>query len=180
MERLSDMVLPEIDNCFLLYLMGEASRNMRKQYDESDKWHKFAEEIHDTMGIFPGGMNDNYSCSEELGYGFSLINSNHPKSAVVYMIENYDGSRVKIGRTNNLFRRYTEISQTSGSDARIVFAMPTKTVGDSRDLEHMCHREFPGQRIQGEWFVAKDEGTNYIQLFIKSLYSMRWKEKEAN
>ncbi|MBR3238471.1 MAG: GIY-YIG nuclease family protein [Oscillospiraceae bacterium] len=116
-----------------------------------------------------GAFCDNEDCSEQWSFMSKVIKQRNPKSAAVYFIENYDGSRVKIGRTKTLWRRYEEISQASGGDARIAFAIPTESEEAAKSLEHHFHSIFPGPHLAGEWFMAKDEGGSYIADMIAAI-----------
>lgn len=54
----------------------------------------------------------------------------------------------------------------------MVLALVTPDVGKSVDLENLLHRTFPGKRIGGEWFKAKDEGGSFVADYVNYLESV--------
>jgi len=121
-------------------------------------------------------LSDNYEGAQEWCYWFRQIKDQYPNSAVVYFIENEEGTKVKIGRTKTLWRRFEEINGTSGGGCRILLALPTRDVDTSKNLEAYCHQTFYGSRIGGEWFSTEN---NSVANFVVHLHEARPWEKEA-
>lgn len=159
MERIKDLCLPLISQSLNLWCNGECARN------------KSLRKLATSKGIHVGALVSNDDYSEAWQTFFRLIKKEHPESAVVYFIENYDGTRVKIGRTKTLWRRFEEIRCTSGGDARIVLALPAKTEFDSKTLEAVCQSNFPGPHLCGEWYTAKDAEGSFVADFVNTLYN---------
>lgn len=122
-------------------------------------------------------LSDNYEGAQEWCYWFREIKARYPHSAVVYFIENEEGTKVKIGRTKTLWRRYEEINCTSGGGCRIIFAFPTDDEDESKRLEAYCHNNFKGVRTGGEWFSTAN---NSVHNFVGHLYENKPWTKEAN
>jgi len=70
-------------------------------------------------------------------------------SGVVYFIEAVGTGRIKIGRTNNLTRRLTELQANS---PHVLLVRKTIKTYDMRAVELELHRRFAYARAEGEWF----------------------------
>lgn len=134
----------------------------------------YGHEYYDTLGhpeqMVASRLSDNYEGAQEWSFWFREIKQAYPKSAVVYFIENEEGTKVKIGRTKTLWRRFEEINCTSGGNCRIILALPTEDEDASKTLEAYCHREFSGTRIGGEWFSTANGS---VPTFIGHLYKTK-------
>lgn len=59
--------------------------------------------------------------------------------------------QVKIGRTGNVFKRWSQLECSAGRPLQLVAVWKTK---ESRVLERSLHAQFAADRRMGEWFTA--------------------------
>ena len=72
----------------------------------------------------------------------------------VYLIYNPCNGLTKIGRSNDVRRRYVDLSNASGCPLEIVAAIELIGGADPCDklLERTLHDYYHNKRVQGEWF----------------------------
>lgn len=80
----------------------------------------------------------------------------------LYIIQNEDNNYVKIGVTNNIDRRLTELQTASDSNLNIVYMSPK--CDNAYELERRVHDHFSAYRKNGEWFsISPCLGIAYIE-----------------
>jgi len=60
--------------------------------------------------------------------------------------------QVKVGRTGNVFKRWSQLESLGGRPLQLVAVWKTK---QSRELERSLHAQFTADRRMGEWFAAE-------------------------
>jgi hypothetical protein len=66
----------------------------------------------------------------------------------------------KIGLSNNVYRRWKEVSPKLPFETEIVTMIATE---DMYKLEASLHKKFSGKRMNGEWFDLDNEDVEYIK-----------------
>lgn len=116
--------------------LGRKSEIMRKVIE----FCSGREDYEDVLGILQeGGISDeqvmvNAGTKEE--YGF------------VYLVRGHPGE-YKIGRTNLVDRRLSELGATASIEQKLIHEIKTD---DPAGVEHYWHRRFQDKRMKGEWF----------------------------
>ena len=80
----------------------------------------------------------------------------------VYFLHNRLSGLTKIGYTNDLHRRYSEITNNIGSKPELIYIDVTP---QARKLEEFFHKKFSEFRREGEWFDFPD---GFISIFKQS------------
>jgi hypothetical protein len=84
----------------------------------------------------PGSSNDMNIPVQDVRYGF------------VYLVKGHPGE-YKIGRTNLVDRRLSELGATASIQQSLIHEIKTD---DPAGIEAYWHRRFQGKRMRGEWF----------------------------
>lgn len=95
------------------------------------------------------------------GYAIAHFLGRTKTKQLIYVIRNPITDLVKIGVTNNIQRRITQLECASGCELDLVFCTPN---GDnSKEIEQQVHRRFADFRQRGEWFsVSTDLVIEYL------------------
>lgn len=76
----------------------------------------------------------------------------------VYIL--HSGGSFKIGRTNDLGKRITQISPIMPHPVELVHSIKSE---DCLELESRLHEHFSSKRLNGEWFALTQEDVEYIK-----------------
>ncbi len=77
----------------------------------------------------------------------------------VYFISDQDLTRVKIGKSRDFQKRFSDLCRTSPCQLFLVAHVEGYT-----EVEKWFHQRFSKQRLHGEWFVVDDDLATVIQL----------------
>lgn len=87
----------------------------------------------------------------------ALIKKTHHKGKHLYFIRS--GPYVKIGRTDNINKRLTQLQAMNPHEIRLVNYYENKG-----ELEHTLHENFKHFHHQGEWFLLDDEKCEIVSI----------------
>jgi hypothetical protein len=85
------------------------------------------------------------------------------KNPCVYLL--YSGGRYKIGYSDNLSSRLTQMSTGTPFEINVVCAIECD---DPRQLERELHRKFHEKRVHREWFTLTDDDVRYIHALAEA------------
>lgn len=75
-----------------------------------------------------------------------------PNSHIVYLMQNLGNDLVKIGLTNDVYRRWYELRRAYSQYVFVRYALEVKNRQAAFELETALHRYFSSRRKMGEWF----------------------------
>lgn len=77
----------------------------------------------------------------------------------IYMIRNKNTNYVKVGMTNNIYRRFRELQTQSGCDLWVEGFFENYLIDSipTRIFESKIHEKYKKYRIVGEWFNFDNE-----------------------
>ena len=76
---------------------------------------------------------------------------------MIYFMQPTDGGRIKIGCSDNVYRRRAELACKAGRKLRVLAVMHGNRVEEQR-----LHWRFGPLRVEGEWFEPGDDLVGYI------------------
>jgi Rha family phage regulatory protein len=95
------------------------------------------------------------------GYAAATFLSQSKDKQLVYIIKNAVTGLVKVGITNNIERRLSQLECATGCELEVVYLHPI--ADNSKDIERKVHERFADYRQRGEWFnLDVNELINYL------------------
>ena len=87
---------------------------------------------------------------------YELMKIFHPIKwkAFVYFISN--GIHVKIGRTKDVLKRFTQLQVGSSDDLELLGIIPFESVEESIEIEKELHNLYKDYCVRGEWYDIED------------------------
>lgn len=83
----------------------------------------------------------------------------HPNTWLHYFIRARGLGDIKIGKTNQLLRRFDDLRSAISRGADLLACYPAPI-----DHENELHQDFRKHRINGEWFFAHDDLLDYLRM----------------
>ena len=95
------------------------------------------------------------------GYALAHFLGRLESKQLVYVIKNPTTGLIKIGISDNIKRRVSQLQCASGCELEVVFCSPASD--NSREIEKLAHNRFTEFRQYGEWFnMPSDLAVNFI------------------